>query len=125
MRDQAASQLGGQHIWGLPKRLATFDWQDKRVQVTDDRGWTVTATTQPTTRVAMPLVVPMAAFGIVDTRLTFALAAMRATISPASFQILDWPESFPELTTRTGALSFTARRFRITAPAPHPIGRPR
>ncbi len=90
--DDEASLVGGRAIWGIPKRLATFAWEESgaraEVTVTDGAGefLAVSARARPRAR-SLPLLAPFAgvdgaARAWVRGRLHGAPARMSVRVSP-------------------------------------------
>lgn len=115
--DHRGSRRGGLLIWGLPKRLADFDWTTDRVRVTDDRGVRVTLAVHPRIASIIPVLIPVPFFGNLGGRLLFTTATLRAMAAPATLRVVDWPDDWPVLTTGASALSVVAPDSGMSFPA--------
>jgi hypothetical protein len=110
--DNTPALLGGVHIWGLPKKLATFDWSDNRVRVSDDEGPITTLTWSPGKNSLARLPVPLWFFGIRGSALLHTTAKARCRIGSAQLTVDEWTDRLPALTgtrARLGAICDPSR----------------
>ncbi|WP_330328929.1 acetoacetate decarboxylase family protein [Streptomyces sp. NBC_00536] len=119
--DNAISQEGGRHIWGLDKQLANFQWTDQQVRITSDQGLRVTMAAHPGRRATLPLLMPLPAFAPRRGQLTYALAPVRLHAGPTQLSLTDWPAALPTLSRTTTRIALQSPRFRVAVPAPHPV----
>ncbi|MFG2004908.1 acetoacetate decarboxylase family protein [Spirillospora sp. NPDC048911] len=93
--DDRASQLGGRRIWGLPKQLATFRWEDGMVEVTDDDGpvATVQVGRHRSRLPALPLFT--AGLGEVDGQRVLSPGRLRGRPGLTRMRLASWSRRLP------------------------------
>lgn len=95
--DDAASLWGGRKLWGIPKELARFDWDESTVSVS--AGGELLASFslgQPGPRLpGMPI--PVTGFGLAEDRRVFLPGRVVARFALASIRITGWSPLLPAL----------------------------
>src|SRR5262245_13658290 len=117
--DSVASLRGGQEIWGLPKRLATFTWQDGQCSVADSDGTiaVLRLDVRPTTLpIYLPLVAP--AFGHPQAGLAQLVAPVLARLGHSRLRLEAWSPRFAYRLPHRPLLSVAAQPFRARFPEP-------
>ena len=118
--DSASSLSGGRSIWGLPKQLAVFDWQDATVQIHDQAGLIATLSVDPGTALLPRLALPIPIFGHRDEHRVLTLAHATARLGRAGMRLSAWSERFAYRIGPTPMLALALKPFRLTVPAPLP-----
>ncbi len=116
--DDEASLWGGRRIWDLQKEMADFAWDGDTVRISDGQGLITSLTVD---RSAARLPIPWAPSpGLVyfDGRHTFCLATLRGRFGKGGVRVDEWSERFSYRPGHKPLLSFGARPFRMTVPAP-------
>ncbi|MFI1200093.1 acetoacetate decarboxylase family protein [Streptomyces sp. NPDC020883] len=114
--DNDPALLGGVHIWGLPKKLATFDWSHHHVRVSDDHGPVTTLTWTPGRNVPGRLPVPLWFFGTRDGALLHTTAKARCRLTPARLTVDEWTDRLPALTSHRARLGAVCDPSRAIVP---------
>jgi hypothetical protein len=117
--DDTASLWGGRRIWGVPKELAKFAWDDHGVLVTGPAGATVGLTQISHSRWRLPIAVLAPAFGRIEDQLRYFTGRLRGCASAATTEITAWPDEFSPLSGEIAAKGVQVSRFRMVT------GRPR
>ena len=120
--DSVPSLWGGRDIWGLPKQMATFDWQDATVRISDASGpiATLSVDAQTARLPRLPILAPI--FGDLGGRRVFALAQGLGRLGRARMHVHSWSQPVP-YRPRTGPLPGLALKpFYLTIPAPTSAG---
>lgn len=120
--DSLASLWGGRRIWGLPKQLAEFSW--------DERGVTVVDTDGPLMRLALdrsPARGPMlpfvtASLGRIDQRWAWSAFPMRARFGRAGMCIESMSEGFGFHLSQRPGLALASRECAVRFPPPVLLG---
>ena len=102
--------------------MATFQWQEGTVRISDDEGQI--ATLRVDTRIAWLPRVPILApgFGDLDGQRVFALARSMARLGRSGMCVDAWSQRFP-YRPRLGLLpGLAAKPFYLTIPAPSAVG---
>jgi hypothetical protein len=118
--DDRASVWGGRRIWGLPKNLANFDWNDSGVEITDDHGL-ITKITVDRRPARSPLLwLPIPGFGYLDQGWTYYIASLWAHLGKTGMQITEWSDSrFHGLQSNAPMFGIAAKPFvKMQVPAP-------
>jgi hypothetical protein len=116
--DSAASLWGGRRIWSLPKELATFTWEERRVRVEDAAGPIATFGVERRAGPRLPLPVPMPGIGGGPGRWTPFIGRLWGRLASGGLRVEDWSARFPFLLRGSASLSVHARPMTITVPAP-------
>lgn len=112
------SLRGGQSIWGVPKRLAEFQWSGSQVRVNDHEG-TVAHLTAQTNGPRLPRIpLPLAGFGSLDDSRTVITSRFSARAARASIHAHEWSPRLPTLQRNSTRRGFAATPFTIDIPAP-------
>ncbi|HZC07366.1 MAG TPA: acetoacetate decarboxylase family protein [Ktedonobacterales bacterium] len=113
--DSLASLWGGRRIWGLPKELAEFAWDERGVRVSDASGTLMSmdvdrrgAARGP----AWPLAT--ASIGRVDDAWAYSVFPMRARLGHAGMRLRDLSPRFGFTLTERPLLSGATRDARVT-----------
>jgi hypothetical protein len=118
--DSLRSMWGGRSIWGLPKQLATFDWQGTTVQIQDQTGPIATLSVDPQTSLLPRFPLPLPIFGLCDERRVLTPAHASARLGRAQMQLNRWSERFTYRIGTTPMLAIALKPFRLSVPAPVP-----
>ncbi len=119
--DSVASLWGGRRIWGLPKLLARFTWEDGLCQITDHAGPIVTLSVNQRPSHLPPLPLTTAGIGRLGDRWAFVSTPMWARLGAAHMRARDWS---PRFAATAGTLSerpwlaLMANPMRVRFPAP-------
>jgi hypothetical protein len=107
-----ASLWGGRRIWGLPKNLADFAWQDSTVTISGTKGLItkISVDMRPARLPWMWMLAP--GFGHLDGSLIHFVGKLWARLDAGGMQIIQWPARFPALESNKPVLSFGAKPFR-------------
>ncbi|HEX9038410.1 MAG TPA: acetoacetate decarboxylase family protein [Ktedonobacterales bacterium] len=117
-----ASAWGGRRIWGLPKRLAEFDWTPANASVADSQGiiLRVALNRQPVRGPRFPLAT--ASVGRLGERWTWSVFTMRARLGRPGMQVLEMSDRFGfQLATRP-VFSLASRDCAVIFAAPALLG---
>jgi hypothetical protein len=124
--DDRASVWGGRRIWGLPKNLAKFAWNDSTVNISDDHGLIAKISVDASPSRSPLLWAPIPGFGRLEQGWTFYIGSMWAHFGKSDMQILEWPARFDAIQNTRPAFSFAARPFdHIQVPPPRILKAPR
>jgi hypothetical protein len=110
--DDRASVWGGRRIWGLPKNLANFNWNESGVEISDDHGL-ITKITVDRSPSRSPLIwLPVPAFGHLDQGWTYYIGSLWAHLGKTGMQINEWSSSrFNGLQSNTPMFGVAAKPF--------------
>lgn len=117
--DSEVSVLGGTHIWGLPKKLAIFEWSDDRVRVSDVEGPIATLNWSAAGRRLPRLTVPVPFFGLRDRALLYTVAIAQVRIAATSLTVTEWSTRLPAISRPRPRLAVVCDPSRVTVPAAH------
>lgn len=115
-----ASLWGGREIWRVPKQLATFDWSEGAVRITDAIGHVVTIGLSQR-HAWLPwggLPIPFMAGVPHDWR--HAWAIWRGRLGSPALDVRQWSERFPFRIGGRPFCGFGSDRFQMTVRAPRP-----
>lgn len=116
-----ASVWGGRRIWGLPKNMAEFSWQDSTVRVTDDQGLiaTIRVDAAPAGLPWSWLPIPMPGVGqLENNQWVFTIGQLWGRFGRAGMHIEEWaPARFGYHPSHQPAFGFAAKPFRMQVPA--------
>ena len=116
--DSLASLWGGRRIWGLPKELAEFVWDDHGVRVSDNAGplMSLAVDRSPARGPALPLAT--ASIGRVADAWAYSVFPMRARLGRAGMRVRDLAPRFGFTLAEHPLLAAATRDARVTfAPA--------
>ena len=117
--DSLASLWGGRRIWGLPKELAEFAWEDGAVRVSDGAGPLMSLAvdrSSPARGPALPLAT--ASVGRVDGAWAYSVFPMWARLGRAGMRVRDLSPRFGFTLAERPLLAAATRNARVTfAPA--------
>ncbi|QRX95976.1 acetoacetate decarboxylase family protein [Streptomyces noursei] len=119
--DDEPALLGGVHIWGLPKKPATFDWSQRRVRVSDDEGPLATLVWTPGSSGLPRLPLPLWFFGLRDGALLHTAAKARCRITSARLTVVEWTDRLPALTSTRARLGALCDPSRALVPPPRTL----
>lgn len=112
--DSAASVWGGRRIWGVPKNLARFEWQDDHVTVSDSKGLVAgLSLTRRNSRLPW-IYIPTPFFGDIDGERCFALGKLWGRPGRSGLQVREWPERFGYRPQARPRISLASQPFRMT-----------
>lgn len=107
-----ASLWGGRRIWGLPKNLADFNWDETSVQITDEHGLIAKISVDKRPSRAPLLWTPVPGFGCLDQGWTYYIGSLWAHFGKSDMQVTEWSASrFNGLQSNTPILSVAAKPF--------------
>ncbi len=88
--NHAGSLQAGREIWGLPKQMAHFSWQENHVQVFDQQEELISISFHKGTRILpqLPLVCP--GFGNLKNQWTWVISKFQASLNTAQMEILSF-----------------------------------
>ena len=115
-----ASVWGGRRIWGLPKNMAEFAWQDSTVRIADDQGpiATIQVDTAPASLPWTWLPIPMPGVGqLENNQWVFTIGQLWGRFGRADMHIEEWPTRFGYKPGDQPAFGFAAKPFRMQVPA--------
>lgn len=115
-----ASVWGGRRIWGLPKNMAEFTWQDSTVRVSDDQGHiaTISVDTSPASLLSTWLPIPMPGVGQLENhQWVFTVGQLWGRFGAANMQIQEWPTRFGYRPEKQPTFGFGVKPFRMQVPA--------
>ncbi len=118
--DDRASVWGGRRIWGLPKNLADFNWNESGVEISDDHGL-ITKITVDRSPSRIPLMwLPIPGFGHLDQGWTYYIGSLWAHFGKSGMKITEWSSArFDDLQSSTPMFGIGARPFNeIQVPSP-------
>lgn len=118
--DSLESVWGGRRIWGLPKNMAQFQWQDSTLRVTDDEGLiaVIRVDTSPASLPWTWLPIPMPGVGqLEDGRRVFTVGQLWGRFGSANMHIESWPDRFGYRPNHEPVFGFAAKPFRMEVPA--------
>lgn len=120
--DSVASLWGGRRIWGLPKELAEFAWDERGVRVADSAG-TLLALDLAVRSVAHGPRLPLAtaSIGRLGDNWTYALFPMRMRLGRAGMRLRDASPRFGFTLHARPVLAAASPDCRATFPAPRLI----
>ena len=110
---------GGRKLWGLPKNLAEFTWNDSTVRVTDDQGLIAELSIDKSPAKLPWLWMPTPGFGQLENGAwIFTQGGLWARMGRSGLQIKDWSTRFGyRPVTGKPSFGFRAKPFRLTVPA--------
>jgi hypothetical protein len=113
--DSEASRDGGRALWGIPKDLATFDFDGLRFAAADDKGTIASGTVRPRLRLPGRWPVAFAIVQWLDGSAKISPVRSRAGISLSSGTLAADPAgALGFLAGRRALLSFSLRDFRMS-----------
>ncbi|UUN26332.1 acetoacetate decarboxylase family protein [Streptomyces sp. FIT100] len=122
--DEPASLWGGRRLWGIPKQLASFEWDGPAVCIRSGASPLAELMVRPAANWILrplPLPLPATGFGQVGDQRVFLPGRMRARLAPATIEIRRWSAPLPPITgTHLGALGSV--RCRFTFPTGRALG---
>jgi Acetoacetate decarboxylase (ADC) len=114
-----ASLWGGRRIWGLPKNLADFNWDDSTVRITDDHGLIAKISVDKHPSRFPTMWLPSPGFGVLNGSLVHYFGNLWARLGKADMQIIEWPKRFFNLQNNKPMFSFSANPFvEMQVPTP-------
>jgi hypothetical protein len=116
--DSMPSLWGGRRIWGLQKELATFDWDNNRVHVTDATGDIATLTLDQGVSWLPPLPLPGAGIGRLGARWTFILPHVLGRPRLTKMHVTTWSPRFGCNITARPLFAMAASPFHARIDAP-------
>lgn len=117
--DNATSLWGGRRIWGMPKQLARFVWDAKRVQVEDAVG-PIARLSLGRTRLRAPLpLAPLLGIGRLANAWVLMPGRARGWAGPGSMRVEAWSDRFPYRLEGAATASIHASPLTFLFPPPH------
>jgi hypothetical protein len=119
--DDRASVWGGRRIWGLPKNLAEFNWNESVVEITDDHGLIAKISVDQSPIRSPLLWLPVPGFGHLEHQgWTYYIGSLWAHFGRTDMQVAEWSASrFGDLQNNTPLFGVGARPFdEIQVPSP-------
>ncbi|NND96223.1 MAG: hypothetical protein HKN47_02705 [Pirellulaceae bacterium] len=108
------AQLGGIHIWNLPKQIARFDWDGDNVTVEDDDGLVAKLHVR-CVRTHWPWAISVLSIaGSRNGSWKTATAIWRGRVSLAKPVVEAWSERFDERLVVGKGFGFSSSRFQMT-----------
>lgn len=122
--DSVASLWGGRRIWGLPKELATFNWDGETCQVADSAGAPLVTLHVNRSASVLPSV-PAAIIGIGQLQHSWAFitAPMWARFGRPGLRVTQWASRYPYRVTEKPHIALAAKAARVTFLPPRVIPR--
>ncbi|MCE7008220.1 acetoacetate decarboxylase family protein [Kibdelosporangium philippinense] len=121
--NDSASLWGGRRMWGVPKYLATFDWDGPTVSIRRDGQLLAELTVGASSRWRVPLPsMPSGGFGEIDGQRVHLPARLKATAGSTRVDIRRWEAPLPALAETEGLRAFAANPCRFTFPAGRVVG---
>jgi hypothetical protein len=122
--DCQESMWGGRRLWGIPKELADFAWDDDQVRVHDAQGTIATLATGPTRVLPVgPLRIPAVGFGQVGGQRVFLPGRAHGRPALGSVRVVEWSDRLPPLTRPAGGRrAFVVDPCRFFFPAGTELG---
>lgn len=118
--DSLPSVWGGRRIWGLPKNMATFTWQDSTVSVSDDLGHiaTIRVDTSPARLPWTWLPIPLPGVGQLENKQwLFSVGQLWGRFGRANMQIESWATRFGYQPLGQPIFGLAGKPFRMRVPA--------
>lgn len=112
--DEPAALWGGRRNWGIPKRIAHFDWHGQQVTITDEDGELAAITLQPPTRTTPKVFVPLSGFGLLNNALMYIPAHVTARIGVGRLRVDRWAEHLPALVPQDSYPALRLNPCRMT-----------
>ncbi len=107
------SQLGGIHIWNLPKQMATFDWKDDDVTIRDADGLVAKLHLGPT-RTHWPwAILVLSIAGSRNGNWKTATAIWRGRVSLSKPSVEAWSDRFEERPVAGSGFGLSSSRFQM------------
>jgi hypothetical protein len=118
--DDRASVWGGRRIWGLPKNLAEFNWNESVVEISDDHGLITKISVDPRPSRSPLMWLPVPGFGHLDQGWTYYIGSLWARFGKSGMHVTDWSAArFDDLQSSTPMFSVGARPMdEIQVPSP-------
>jgi hypothetical protein len=116
--NSAVSLWGGRAIWGLPKELATFTWDDAGVTVADPAGVLLRLHVNQRPARWPPVFITGAGIGRIGNQWTLAQTPMWGRLGAAQMRLMAWSDRFGYRLTPRPCLQFAVKPFRMTVPPP-------
>jgi hypothetical protein len=115
-----ASLRGGREIWGVPKVMADFAWEEKeenKVCISDQEGPILTMEMENGGWLP-PVWSMMPGMGHVENHWTYGVSRMYARLRRTNLRIEQWSGRFPWQVSECPMFRIAASEFRATFPAP-------
>ena len=113
-----ASVWGGRRIWGLPKNLAEFAWDDSTVRISDEQGPIATITVDMTLGYSPWVWMPTPGIGqLENNQWAYTIGQMWARLGGRAMHIEEWSTRFAYRLAPKPAFSLGAKSFRMRVPA--------
>jgi acetoacetate decarboxylase len=116
--DSLASLWGGRRIWGLPKNLADFVWDDRGVTVADSSGRIMVLALDRSPARGPALPVATAGVGRLSDRWTWGVVPMRARFGGAGLRVVAMSPRFGFHLSARPFIAVASRECRVTFPSP-------
>lgn len=113
-----SSLRGGRSIWGMPKQMAEFTWNDDCVRITDEKGLVAVLNVG---RHICPIPcpwMPAPGFGKLNEKWAFTTAHLSGWIGKSGLVIREWSYRFNYIPDETPVSGIAMNPFRMTVMAP-------
>jgi Acetoacetate decarboxylase (ADC) len=117
-----ASLWGGREIWGIPKQLADFSWNDSAVKVTDSVGPVAEFSLDTRQHQGFPILMLVPGFGQIGELCLFFTGRLRGKARIDTIRVTSWSERLPNLSQTTARPAITLTHFQMTVGPPQQIG---
>ncbi|WP_051872010.1 acetoacetate decarboxylase family protein [Streptomyces sclerotialus] len=122
--DSAASLRGGRLLWGIPKEMARFTWDEGTVRIADDTGTLAALRVAPPVRGRLPVpYLPGNAFGRIGEDRTYLGGRLAGRLGTGRIGVLEWTGRLPELKRPEPRCTVTVSPARFFFPAGTRLGR--
>ncbi|MFC6064061.1 acetoacetate decarboxylase family protein [Streptomyces ochraceiscleroticus] len=122
--DSAASLNGGRQLWGIPKELATFSWNDRTVEIRGESAPIATLRVGPHSRWRIPVThVPSVGFGQIATDRTLLIGRIAGHLGTSRITPTAWHDCLPALNTTKPRLTLSVSQARFFFPEGTRVGR--
>ena len=116
--DSETSLHGGREIWGVPKDMASFMWEDDTVYIADTQGPILAMTVKKGMSRLPPVWLTAPGIGRLNQYWTYTAPKMWACLGKADMEISDWSPRFECQIRPKPLVGMAAKPFRVTVPAP-------
>ncbi|MCP4130881.1 MAG: acetoacetate decarboxylase family protein [bacterium] len=121
--DDEQSVMAGRTVWGVPKEMAEFKWQENTVSVNDSNGHIITMTLTEPTRTLPRFKTRAPGFGRIGSDWVLSQPIYRWRLGPGKMHIQSFAERFPFRIKNKQARAITAPDFFGTMNVPRIIKR--
>ncbi len=119
--DSEPSLWGGRRLWGVPKELARFDWQEDSVTVVDAGGHIVTLWLDRTAARLPECSFAAPGFGQIDGQLVAARGRVCGRLGRGGLRIVAWTSRFGYCPMAQPRVSLALKPFQMHLPVAEPL----